>query len=69
MDDFLIFSNNRLEDYRIKVKKVLERLDKAELFLDIDKYKFKIKKVKYLGYVINYGKIIIDIKKVDAIRD
>ena len=69
MDDFLIFLNNRLEDHRIKVKKVLERLDKAELFLDIDKYEFKIKKVKYLGYVINYGKIIIDIKKVDAIRD
>ena len=69
MDDFLIFSNNRLEDHRIKVKKVLERLDKAGLFLDINKCEFEIKRVKYLGYVIDYGKIIIDIKKVDAIRD
>jgi len=69
VDDFLIFLNNGLEDYRIKVKKVLERLDKAGLFLDINKCEFKTKRVKYLGYVIDYGKIIIDIKKVDAIRD
>ena len=69
VDDFLIFSNNGLEDHRIKVKKVLERLDKAELFLDIDKCEFETKKVKYLGYVIDHGKIMMDTKKVDAIRD
>ena len=68
VDDFLIFSSGSIEDHRTKVKQVLERLDSAGLFLDIDKCEFETKKVKYLGYVIDHGKITMDSKKVEAIK-
>ena len=40
MDDVLIYIDRTRKDYIAKVKQVIERLNKAGLKLNIDKYKF-----------------------------
>jgi hypothetical protein len=52
-----------------KVKKVLRRLYKAGLKLDIEKSEFAFLEVKYLGFIISAGEgIKIDPEKVEAIK-
>lgn len=69
IDDILIYSDGSLTDHRRKVKKVLERLQKAGLQIDIDKCEFETKSVKYLGFIIEAGKgIRVDPEKVRAIQ-
>jgi hypothetical protein len=46
----------------------VQKLEKAELHLDINKSKFSVKKIKYLGFIIEARKrVSIDPKKVAAI--
>jgi hypothetical protein len=48
----------------------LNKLEKAGLYLDIKKYKFKCKEIKYLGFIIQAGKgIKIDLEKVKVIKE
>src|SRR6266516_110839 len=69
IDDILIFNSGSLFDHQEKVKKVLSKLQEANLQLDIDKYYFEVQKVKYLGFIIKTGEgISIDPKKVATIR-
>ncbi len=50
------------------MKKVLVCLLVVGLYLDINKYEFKTKSTKYLGFIIKAGKgVRIDPKKVKAI--
>lgn len=58
MDDIIIFSENEAA-HSAHVELVLERIAKVGLFLDIDKCKFGIKKVKYLGIIISTERIPI----------
>jgi hypothetical protein len=48
---------------------VFEQLDKARLFLDINKSKFRVKRLKYLGLIVSIDSIKIDLDKVQAIID
>ncbi len=66
LDNILIYSKNK-EDYNYYVNIILKRLAKANLYVDINKYKFSIKKVKYLGLIISIDSIKIDLDKVKAI--
>ena len=68
VDDILIYTNGTRKEYREHVKKVLVRLQEAGLQLDIDKYEFEVKEIKYLGFIIGteYG-VRIDPAKVKAI--
>jgi hypothetical protein len=51
------------------VKKVLRRLHKAGLKLDIEKSEFAFSEVKYLGFIISAGEgIKINPGKVEAIK-
>ena len=68
VDDFLVFSYGSLEDHQAKVRRVLQRLQQAELFLDIDKCEFEQLSVKYLGYIVGNGIVKMDPKKVTAIE-
>lgn len=68
IDDILIFSSGSLTDHRDKVKKVLQRLREAGLQLDVVKCEFKVKTVRYLGFVIEAGiGITMEPEKVKAI--
>jgi len=68
LDDILIFSDNELE-HELHVKKVLERLRKAGLQVDIRKCEFGVTKTKYLGFIISTDGIEVDPEKVAAVRE
>ena len=70
VDDILIYSDGSLEDHHTKVNEVLQRLQKADLKLDIDKCEFDVTGTKYLGYIITGEEDVrMDPKKVAAIRE
>jgi predicted aspartyl protease len=70
VDDILVFSSGSLQDHRNKVKMVLQKLQDADLQLDISKSEFETKEVKYLGYIISVGEgVKIDPEKIKAIVD
>ncbi|THC87386.1 hypothetical protein EYZ11_013167 [Aspergillus tanneri] len=70
LDDILIFSSGSLAEHRSHVNKVLERLQRAGLQLDIDKCEFEVKSTKYLGFIIEAGKgVRMDPAKVKAILE
>jgi hypothetical protein len=63
INNILIYSKNK-DNYNSYIIAVLEQLDKARLFLDINKSKFRVKKLKYLGLIILTDSIKIDLDKV-----
>ena len=67
LDNILIYLENELE-HESYVKKVLERLWKASLQVDIKKSEFSIKKTKYLGFIISTDSIQVDLEKVKVIK-
>lgn len=67
LDDVFIYSKNK-EDYTGYVLKVLKRLHEQSLQVNINKCKFSIKKVKYLGMMVTTENIEIDRKKTNAIQ-
>jgi len=69
LDDILIYSNGSLEDHYQKVSEVMERLQRAGLQADINKYEFAITEVKYLGFIIKVGEVVyMDPDKVEVIK-
>lgn len=59
-----------LDEHRDYIRKVILRLRKAGLQLDIDKCEFEVKTTKYLGFIIEAEKgINIDLAKVSAILE
>ena len=56
------------EDYKDKVKGIIQKLGAARLYLDVNKSKFSVKKTKYLGFIIKAGQgVSMDPEKVSAI--
>jgi hypothetical protein len=69
MNDVFIYSDESYQNYISKIKKVLRRLHKAGLKLDIKKSEFASSKFKYLGFIISAEEgIKIDPGKVEAIK-
>ena len=70
MDNILIYTSGLLRDYKVKVHIVLGKLREAKLILNIDKYQFEKKQVKYLGFIIKAGAgLQMDPEKIKAIRN
>ncbi|KAI0992139.1 hypothetical protein K3495_g16047, partial [Podosphaera aphanis] len=70
MDDVLVYTDGDENNHWETVCSILSKLEKAGLFLDIDKCDFLCKKVKYLGFIIEAGKnITADPAKIKAIRE
>ena len=70
LDDILIFSKGSLRQHREHVYKVLNKLKKAGLYLNINKCEFETTNTKYLGFIIEAGKgIYMDLDKVKTIRE
>jgi transposase InsO family protein len=67
MDDILIYSETE-EEHTEHVRKVLEKLRQANLFVDIKKCEFHVKTVKYLGLIISTEGISMDPAKVETIK-
>jgi len=68
LDDIIIYSDNELE-HTEHVRKVLQRLLKAGLYVDIQKSEFKVKKTKFLRFIIRTEGIEVDPEKVSVIKD
>lgn len=68
LDDVLVYSEDESlhEDH---CRKVLTRLRKAGLFLDIGKCQFSVKKVTYLGMILSTEGLEMDPAKIRAIQD
>ena len=58
-----------LGEYKLYIYKVIYKLSKIGLYLDINKSKFTIKEVKYLGLILIIEGIKIDTIKVKTILD
>ena len=63
----LIYGNNKA-DHAGHMLQMLKHLHQRGLQVDIDKCKFNITRVKYLGMIVTTNKIEIDTKKVKAIQ-
>ena len=67
MDDILTFAGTKEELTQI-TRMVLEKLRKNNLFLKAKKCKFYKTKIKYLGMIIEGGRISMDPVKLGGIR-
>ena len=67
LDDIMIYSDNELE-HEIYVKKVLERLRNAGLQANIKKCEFRVKRTKYLGFIVSTNSIKVDLAKIEVIQ-
>lgn len=68
IDEILIYSDN-LKEHEKHVKKVLFRLERADLQPEIRKCEFCVSETKYLGFIITDKVIKIDSEKVLVIKD
>jgi len=60
--------DNKLK-HQVHVKKVLERLQNIGLQVNIKKYIFGVKRIKYLRFIISTEGIKVNLEKVKAIRN
>jgi hypothetical protein len=66
LDDVLVYSNTP-EEHTKHVLKVLYWLLDRGLYININKYEFSVKEVKYLGLIMSIEGVKIDLKKVKVI--
>ncbi len=68
IDDILVFAQTKEEHDQI-LHNVLQRLNSKNFQLNIDKCRFSITKVHFLGHVIEGGKVYPDPKNVERIQN
>ena len=68
LDNILIYSRDEKEHVK-NVLAVLVALEGAGLRLKLEKYKFYIKKIVFLGYIVSEEGISIDSKKIKSVTE
>jgi hypothetical protein len=68
LDNVLIYSKNK-DKHDSHVEKVIQRLGKASLYLNINKSQFGVKRVKYLSLILSTDRLKIDPKKIRTVVD
>ena len=68
LDDILIFSKS-IEEHRIHVQQVLQRLLENRLYVKAEKCDFHVPSISFLGYIISQGQIEMDPTKVSAVAE
>jgi hypothetical protein len=66
LNNILIYSNDPLK-YKIYIRLVLQKLYDIRLQTDIKKYKFNITRIKYLGFIILFNNILINLEKISIV--
>ena len=66
LDDILIFSNS-LEEHRVHVRRVLERLREYDLHSKPEKCLFHTQKIEFLGFMVTPTGISTDTAKTDTV--
>ena len=67
IDDILIYSNN-YEKHQIHVHQVLDKLRKANIYLNIKKRQFNVIEIKYFEFIIIIEDIKMNFEKVETIK-
>ncbi|PIK58309.1 hypothetical protein BSL78_04815 [Apostichopus japonicus] len=68
MDDIIVWGADEAE-HNIRLQNVLQRCQENNLKLNIDKCKFKVSEVKYIGHILTSNGIKPDPKKIEAIQE
>ena len=68
LNDILIFSKNK-KKHVIHIRDVLQRFRKFELYANLKKCNFFIKKIKYLNFIINIDNITINSRRIKIIQN
>jgi len=68
LDDILIFSKT-VEDHQQHVYKVLRKLLDAKLLVELEKSRFHIQEVDFLGCTIELGRVRMQKNKIQAIKE
>ena len=68
LDNILIYLNN-MSKHHWHVKEVLKYLCKASLYAKVKKYKFHLKSVVYLKYILSSSGLTMSNNKVKIIQD
>ena len=66
LDNIIIYFNSKEEHFQY-VKQVLQRLIDEKMPVAIKKCEFYITKTKFYGFIIELGKLSINLKKIKAI--
>jgi len=66
IDDILIYSRT-LKEHRQQVRKVLQKLKEAGLFIKPEKCEFSVQKTTFLGFIISEEGLEMDPEKVNAV--
>jgi len=71
MDDIIVHTTieESLEDYWRKVHKVLDHLEEHNLYLCPSKCSFEQKENPFLGIIVSYETLAMDLKKLDVIAN
>ena len=67
IDDLLIITKGSFEEHILVVEQVLEKMQRKDLQINIDKSHFAVKEVEYLGYILTTEGIKPQPQKVEAI--
>jgi hypothetical protein len=62
-----MYSSRLLKEYIEHVKKVLRKLKKYKLYLQLEKCEFYIKETEFLGFIISTERVKINLKKIATI--
>ena len=68
LDDIVIYSES-MEEHEEHLRRVFERLRKHELYLKLSKCSFAQKRIKFLGHIIEQGRVQMDPIKVKVIQE
>lgn len=68
LDDILIFSKS-LHEHTHHIRTVFQRLLENNLFVKPEKCEFHVSEVSFLGFILADGRLQMDPKKAQAVRD
>jgi hypothetical protein len=68
MDDLLLCGNST-KDMQQKTLKVVQRLQQNDLFLKLEKCKFDVPRIEFLGMIISHNQVDMDPIKIQGVLD
>ena len=68
LDDIIVFAAD-LEEHGKRFRRLMKKLDQANLTIERSKYQFLQKEDSFLGHIAGNGKIRPDPKKIEAVRN
>jgi len=69
MDNILIATKDESTKHIVCTKQVCKIFKENDLYVKSEKCKFMVKKIEFLGFVIEDGKILMDPTKIKGITD